>query len=71
MQRIRFSCEFCKDYSNETMDHIFAELVSLEKARDLMSQYVKRLGVCVPEDIYQISETAVFCLGFTPDDESK
>ena len=53
MQRIRFSCEFCKDYSNETMDHIFAELVSLEKARDLMSQYVKRLGVCVPEDKYQ------------------
>ena len=53
MQRIRFSCEFFKDYSNETMDHIFAELVSLEKARDLMSQCVERLGVCVPEDRYQ------------------
>ena len=69
MQRVGFNCVFCKDNSIETIEHIFAECISLEKARDLILQFVKRLGVRVPEDRHQGQLS--FCLGQTTDDESK
>ena len=69
MQRVGFSCVFCKENSVETIEHIFAECKSLGKARDLILQFVKRLGVRVPEDRYQ--GQVFFCLGLTSDDESK
>ena len=69
LQRVGFNCVFCKDNSIETIEHIFAECISLEKARDLILQFAKRLGVRVPKDRHQ--GQLFFCLGLTTDDESK
>ena len=68
MRRVRFNCAFCKDNSIETIEHIIAECISLEKARDSILQFVNRLGVRVPEDRHQ--GQLFFCLGLTPDDEN-
>ena len=69
MLRVGFSCNFCDDKGIETIEHLFFECQSLEKARKIILQFVERLGVGVP--LSKDEGQLFFCLGLTSSDEGK